>query len=358
MMDKNSKNMRRPLLGMTLEELKPVVEEAGLRPFAAKQIARWLYEKRVMTIDEMTDLSKSARDYLNGNYGVGRVAPKAEARSVDGTVKYLFATRGEGFDFLVGGKGGRDVEAVYIPDKERATLCVSSQAGCKMGCRFCMTGMQGFHGSLTAAGILNQIFSIPESESLTNLVFMGMGEPMDNVDEVIKAIDILTAKWGLAWSPKRITVSSIGKLDGLRRLLNETKVHVAISVHSPFAPEREGLMPVERAFPVRKVMAELSNYDFAHQRRLSAEYIMWKGVNDDFKHADALAALLKGQECRVNLIRFHAIPGFEHVTSDLRTMEAFRDRLNERGVTATIRASRGEDIEAACGMLSGKESEK
>lgn len=358
MMDKNSKNMRRPLLGMTLEELKPVVEEAGLRSFAAKQIARWLYEKRVMTIDEMTDLSKSAREYLNENYCVGRVAPKAEARSVDGTVKYLFATRGEGFDFLVGGKGGRDVEAVYIPDKERATLCVSSQAGCKMGCRFCMTGMQGFHGSLTAAGILNQIFSIPESESLTNLVFMGMGEPMDNVDEVIKAIDILTAKWGLAWSPKRITVSSIGKLDGLRRLLNETKVHVAISVHSPFAPEREGLMPVERAFPVRKVMAELSNYDFAHQRRLSAEYIMWKGVNDDFKHADALAALLKGQECRVNLIRFHAIPGFEHVTSDLRTMEAFRDRLNERGVTATIRASRGEDIEAACGMLSGKESEK
>ena len=358
MMDKNSKNMRRPLLGMTLEELKPVVEEAGLRPFAAKQIARWLYEKRVMTIDEMTDLSKSAREYLNENYCVGRVAPKAEARSVDGTVKYLFATRGEGFDFLVGGKGGRDVEAVYIPDKERATLCVSSQAGCKMGCRFCMTGMQGFHGSLTAAGILNQIFSIPESESLTNLVFMGMGEPMDNVDEVIKAIDILTAKWGLAWSPKRITVSSIGKLDGLRRLLNEAKVHVAMSVHSPFAPEREGLMPVERAFPVRKVMAELSNYDFAHQRRLSAEYIMWKGVNDDFKHADALAALLKGQECRVNLIRFHAIPGFEHVTSDLRTMEAFRDRLNERGVTATIRASRGEDIEAACGMLSGKESEK
>ena len=213
MMDKNSKNMRRPLLGMTLEELKPVVEEAGLRPFAAKQIARWLYEKRVMTIDEMTDLSKSAREYLIENYCVGRVAPKAEARSVDGTVKYLFATRGEGFDFLVGGKGGRDVEAVYIPDKERATLCVSSQAGCKMGCRFCMTGMQGFHGSLTAAGILNQIFSIPESESLTNLVFMGMGEPMDNVDEVIKAIDILTAKWGLAWSPKRITVSWKGRLE-------------------------------------------------------------------------------------------------------------------------------------------------
>lgn len=347
---------KRPLLGMTLDELKNVAEEAGLRPFAAKQMARWLYEKRVTSIDEMTDLSKTAREYLNGAYCIGRVEPKAAARSTDGTVKYLFATRGEGFDFLTGGKGGRDVEAVYIPDKERATLCVSSQAGCKMGCRFCMTGMQGFHGSLTAAGILNQIFSIPESESLTNLVFMGMGEPMDNISEVLKAIDILTAKWGLAWSPKRITVSSIGKLDGLRKLLDETKVHVAISVHSPFAGERQELMPVERAFPVRKVMAELKNYDFAHQRRLSAEYIMWRGVNDDFRHADALASLLKGTECRVNLIRFHAIPGFEHVTSDLRTMEAFRDRLNELGVTATIRASRGEDIEAACGMLSGRES--
>lgn len=347
---------KRPLLGMTLDELKTVAEEAGLRPFAAKQMARWLYEKRVTAIDEMTDLSKSAREYLNGAYCVGHVAPKAAARSTDGTVKYLFATRGEGFDFLTGGKGGRDVEAVYIPDKERATLCVSSQAGCKMGCRFCMTGMQGFHGSLTATGILNQIFSIPESEKLTNLVFMGMGEPMDNIDEVLKAIDILTAKWGLAWSPKRITVSSIGKLDGLRRLLDETKVHVAISVHSPFAPEREGLMPVERAFPVRKVIAELKKYDFAHQRRLSAEYIMWRGVNDDFRHADALAGLLRGTECRVNLIRFHAIPGFDHETSDLRAMEAFRDRLNELGVTATIRASRGEDIEAACGMLSGRES--
>lgn len=356
-MSNRNKDMRRPLLGMTLDELKPVVEEAGLRPFAAKQIARWLYEKRVTSIDEMTDLSKTAREYLNEHYCVGRVAPKDAARSVDGTVKYLFATRGDDFDFLVSGKGGRDVEAVYIPDKERATLCVSSQAGCKMGCRFCMTGMQGFHGSLTAAGILNQIFSIPESEKLTNLVFMGMGEPMDNVDEVLKAVEVLTAPWGLAWSPKRITVSSIGKTDGLRRLLNETKVHVAISVHSPFKAEREGLMPVEKAFPVAGVMAMMRDYDFAHQRRLSAEYIMWSGINDDMRHADALARLLKGVDCRVNLIRFHAIPGFEHGTASTESMERFRDRLNELGVTATIRTSRGEDIEAACGMLSGKGKE-
>ena len=223
-----------------------------------------------------------------------------------------------------------------------------------MGCRFCMTGQQGYHGDLSSAGIINQILSIPESETLTNIVFMGMGEPMDNVAEVLKAIEVLTAPWGLAWSPKRITVSSIGKMDGLRRLLDETKVHVAISVHAPFPSEREGIMPVERAFPMIKVMELMRKYDFAHQRRLSAEYIMWRGVNDDMRHAEALARLLKGVDCRVNLIRFHAIPGFEGQPSEQATMERFRDRLNAMGVTATIRASRGEDIEAACGMLSGE----
>ncbi len=337
--------MKLPLIGNTLEQLREIAAEAGLRPFAAKQIARWLYTARVTSIDEMTDISKTARAWLNNHYTVGREKPKAEARSTDGTVKYLFS-----------GVGGRDIESVYIPDRDRATLCVSSQAGCRMNCSFCMTGRQGFHGNLTAAAIINQILSIPESESLTNVVFMGMGEPLDNVDEVLRAIDILTAPWGLAWSPKRITVSSIGKLDTLRRLLDETRVHVAISVHSPFADERASLMPVQRAFPLVRVLDLLRGYDFAHQRRLSAEYIMWDGVNDDMRHADALARLLHGLDCRVNLIRFHAIPDFPHGTSSTPVMEAFRDRLNERGITATIRTSRGEDIAAACGMLSGEKS--
>ncbi|WP_285823184.1 23S rRNA (adenine(2503)-C(2))-methyltransferase RlmN [Duncaniella freteri] len=347
---------KRPLLGMTLPELEAVVKEAGLRPFAAKQMARRLYVGRAKNIDEMTELPKSARLWFAERYTIGRSVPKLESRSADGTVKYLFATRGEGVDYLTHGEGGRDVEAVYIPDKDRATLCVSSQAGCRMGCRFCMTGRQGYHGDLSSAGIINQILSIPESESLTNIVFMGMGEPMDNVAEVLKAVEVLTAPWGLAWSPRRITVSSIGKLDGLRRLLDETKVHVAISVHSPFPSEREGLMPVERAYPAYKVMEAMKKYDFAHQRRLSAEYIMWKGVNDDMRHAEALARLLRGVDCRVNLIRFHAIPGFDGEPSDKDVMERFRDRLNSLGVIATIRASRGEDIEAACGMLSGEKS--
>lgn len=337
----------KPLIGMTLDELGAVAAECGMPRFAARQMADWLYVKRVTDIDSMTNLSKTSRARLKeAGYSVGREKPIAESRSSDGTVKYLFR-----------GVGGRDIESVYIPDRDRATLCVSSQAGCRMNCRFCMTGRQGFHGNLTAAAIINQVLSIPESESLTNIVFMGMGEPMDNLGAVMKALAVLTEKWGLAWSPRRITVSSIGKLDTLRELLDQTQVHIAISVHSPFSSERADLMPVERAYPLLDVLKLLRRYDFAHQRRLSVEYIMWRGKNDDMRHADALARLLRGLHCRVNLIRFHAFDGFEGQPSSQATMEAFRDRLNALGVTATIRASRGEDIQAACGMLSGRESE-
>lgn len=332
-----------PLIGMTLDGLTAVAAECGMPRFAAKQMARWLYEKRVTDIDAMTDLSLRSRERLKESYCIGREAPKLRTVSVDGTAKYLFE-----------GVGGRDIEAVMIPDGDRATLCVSSQAGCKMNCRFCMTGRQGFHGNLSASAIINQVLSVDESARLTNLVFMGMGEPMDNAAAVEQAIEVLTAKWGLAWSPKRITVSSIGKLDTLRHLIEHTQVHIAISVHSPFSEEREGLMPVERAWPLTSVLDMLRNYDWAHQRRLSIEYIIWRGVNDDRRHADALCRLLRGMDVRVNLIRFHAIPDVDLRPASERTMVEFRERLNANGITATIRASRGEDIMAACGMLAGQ----
>ena len=338
-----AENNKKSLIGMTLLQLKDVVAELGMPGFSAGQIAKWLYEKRVTDIEEMTNLSKNNREKLAQKYCVGRYAPSNEMRSVDGTVKYLFTTA-----------DGPAVESVYIPDDDRATLCISSQKGCKMGCKFCMTGKQGFNGNLTAAEIVNQVLSIPESETLTNVVFMGMGEPMDNFDEVLKVLQVMTEKWGFAWSPKRITVSSIGKLDTLRRLLDETHVHVAISVHSPYHEERLGLMPVEKPYPIRDVMKCLRQYDFAHQRRLSVEYIMWSGLNDDDTHAQALVDLLAGSNSRVNLIRFHAIPGVNLKTTDEQRMVAFRDYLNKKGVIATIRRSRGEDIFAACGMLAGK----
>ncbi len=343
-----------PLLGMTLDKLRQTAVANGLPAFAGGQIAQWLYQKGAVSIDEMTNLSKKARTVLAERYCVGRELPVTSVRSADGTVKYLFP-----------GAGGRDVEAVYIPDRDRATLCVSSQAGCKMGCVFCMTGRQGFHGQLSAAAIINQILTVDalarqsggQENPLTNIVFMGMGEPLDNIDAVIDVIDILTAKWGLAWSPKRITVSTIGKIPELKRLIETTKVHIAVSVHSPVPARREKLMPVERAFHIRDVMTLLRGYDFAHQRRLSVEYIMWRGVNDSLQNADALARLIEGTSARVNLIRFHAIPGSDLRPASTEVMEAFRDRLNDLGVTATIRASRGEDIMAACGMLAGKQND-
>ena len=331
------------LLGLDLTGLEAVAAEAGLRRFAGRQMAAWLYARRATSIDAMTDLPKSARAWLADNgYTVGREAPIAEARSQDGTAKYLFS-----------GVGGRDIESVYIPDRDRATLCISSQAGCKMNCRFCMTGQGGWQGDLDAGAIINQVLSVPESASLTNIVFMGMGEPADNIDAVLRTIDILTAPWGLAWSPRRITVSTIGKQPGLSLLLDKTQVHIAVSLHSPFAEERLSIMPVQRAFPMADILATLRRYDFAHQRRLSIEYTMFEGLNDDTRHAEALARLLRGTDARVNLIRFHRTPGFEGRPSGRQTMERFRNTLNNAGITATIRASRGEDIMAACGMLAG-----
>lgn len=334
--------MKEKLLGKTPEELKAVVQAAGLPPFAGKQLAQWMYEKRAKSFDEMTNISKAGREKLAELFELGVEAPLGLAESSDGTKKYLFPAS----EFAV--------EAVMIPDDGRKTLCVSSQAGCKMGCKFCMTGRQGFHGNLTPAQILNQFISVDESAELTNAVFMGMGEPLDNTDNVLRAIEVLTAPWGFAWSPKRVTLSTIGVLPSLRRYLDESRCHLAISIHNPFPDERLELMPVQKAWPVAEVIRMLKEYDWTAQRRVSFEYTMFAGWNDDRRHADALARLLRDIECRVNLIRFHKIPDFPYECASPRAMEAFRDRLNSLGVTCTIRASRGEDILAACGMLAGK----
>lgn len=315
--------------------------------FAAKQIARRLYVNRATSIQQMTELSKQARSRLEQNYEVGIHAPLTEARSTDGTVKYLFP-----------GVGGRDIESVYIPDGDRATLCVSSQAGCKMNCSFCMTGRQGFHGNLTAADIMNQILAIPESETLTNLVFMGMGEPLDNIDNVLRALEILTAPWGFAWSPTRITVSTSGVTPALPRLLDRTKVHLAVSLHNPFSDERAEIMPVERAYPIAGVAELLRRYDFTHQRRVSFEYIVLSGLNDTPRHIRGLCRLLDGIKCRINLIRFHKIPGSPYFSPPDEELIRFRDTLTAKGIQTTIRASRGEDIQAACGLLSTREQQQ
>lgn len=338
---------KRTLLGLTLAELQALAKELGMPGFAAKQIAAWLYDKKVASIDEMTNLSLKHRELLKEAYEVGAEAPVDAMRSVDGTVKYLYRV-GE----------GHFVEAVYIPDGDRATLCVSSQVGCKMNCKFCMTGKQGFSAHLTAGQIINQINSLPERDRLTNVVMMGMGEPLDNLDEVLKALDIMTAPYGYAWSPKRVTLSTVGLRKGLRRFLEETDCHLAVSLHSPIPLQRRELMPAEKAFSIVEIVDLLRGYDFSKQRRLSFEYILFKGVNDSPLHARELVKLLRGLDCRVNLIRFHAIPGVDLSGCDMEVMTAFRDYLTSHGVFTTIRASRGEDIFAACGMLSTAKMEE
>lgn len=338
--------MKMALLGKTLDELTGIVAGLGMPKFTAKQIARWIYGRKVASIDDMTDLSLKNRERLKEEYTVGSSAPVHEMRSVDGTVKYLFRT-----------PDGNYIESVYIPDGERATLCVSSQVGCKMNCKFCMTGKQGFSGNLTVTQILNQLYSIPERDTLTNVVFMGMGEPFDNLDAVLQALAILTADYGYAWSPKRITVSTVGLKRGLERFLKESDCHLAVSMHSPFPAQRAELMPAEKAFSIRDIIEVLRGYDFSKQRRLSFEYIVFGGLNDSLVYAKELVKLVRGVDCRVNLIRFHAIPNVDLHGADMEKMTDFRDYLTQHGVFATIRASRGEDIFAACGMLSTAEQQ-
>ena len=337
--------MKQKLLGMTLAELKSAAQACGLKPFVGAQLADWLYAKRVRSWDRMVNISKAARETLAARYDLGISDPVGTAISSDGTKKYLFKVAENNF-----------VEAVMIPDEDRFTLCVSSQAGCKMGCTFCMTGRQGFHGQLDAADILNQFLSIDEASTLTNAVFMGMGEPLDNYDTVARVIEVLTAPWGFAWSPKRITLSTIGVLPALKRFLDEQRCHLAVSLHNPFPEERLEMMPAQRAWDIHTVLDLIREYDFTGQRRVSFEYTMFAGFNDDKRHADALIRLLRGLECRVNLIRFHKIPDFPYDCASDAAMEAFRDRLNNHQILCTIRSSRGEDILAACGMLAGQHS--
>lgn len=335
------------LIGSTLDEIVALVSACELPVYTSKQIAEWLYAKKIASLDEMTNLSKVARAKLNESYTIGLSAPEKVQASSDGTRKYLFRVKGERF-----------VEAVYIPENDRSTLCISTQVGCQMGCVFCMTGKQGFHGNLSAGEILNQILSLPERDSLTNYVFMGMGEPLANTGNLLKCLEIMTSPYGFGISPSRITVSTIGVIPGLEQIISKSRCHIAVSLHTPFEDERLQLMPSEKVFPIKRVVEVLRKSSIERQRRISFEYIMFKDFNDTARHVNGLTRLLNGLRCRINLIRFHPVPGVPYVSSDEETIQWFKQRLNEKGILTTIRASRGLDILAACGMLSTKHREQ
>lgn len=336
--------IKHTLLGKTKDELQQITSELGLPGFTATQIAEWIYKKGISDINDMSNLSKKARELLSEKYIIGKVDHTDVQVSADGTKKYLFETAKQNF-----------IEAAYIPEEKRNTLCISTQAGCKMGCLFCMTGKQGFQANLSPGEIINQLLNLPEREEVSNLVFMGMGEPFDNMDSLMKSLEILTATWGMAMSPKRITVSTIGIIPSMNRYIDESDCHLAVSLHSPFDEERKKLMPIENVYPLKEIFSLLKSYDFPRQRRVSFEYIMFKGVNDSRREVNELVRLMHGLKARINLIRFHPVPGTPLEGSDDQTINEFKDALNAKGVTTTIRASRGLDIAAACGLLSTKE---
>ena len=331
------------LFGKTLSELQEICTHFGLPSYSARQICEWLYRKDILNIDDMSNLSIKNRNILKENFTLGISPPSNVQESVDGIKKYLFPTKSNKF-----------IEAAYIPEANRATLCVSSQIGCKMGCLFCMTGKQGFQGNLAAGEILNQVKSLPESAKVTNLVYMGMGEPLDNIEEVLKSLEIFTSEWGFGMSPKRITVSTIGIIPSLESFINNSDCHLAISMHTPFDDERKKLMPVQNIYPIKEVIELVKQFDWTRQRRISIEYIMFKGINDTTLHVNQLVRLLNGLKCRINLIRFHPIPDTPLESTEINDILIFRDKLNAKGITATLRKSRGEDIYAACGLLSTK----
>lgn len=335
-----TENIKIPLLGKTLSELQEICHKLGFENFKAKQIAHWLYKKEIDSISQMTNLSKLQREKLQASFNLGISKPIDEQISRDGTRKYLFALAEE-----------NTIETVYIPEAKRHTVCVSSQCGCKRNCSFCFTGKIGFKQDIDAASIINQIRSIPQFNMITNIVFMGMGEPLDNLDEVLKSIEILTEKWGFAMSPKRITVSTIGILPQLQLLLEKQKCNIAVSVHSPFEKEREVLVPTQKQHKIKEIIRVIRNYPIESQRRVSFEYILFDNYNDSINHADALIKLLKGIRCRINLIQYHKIQDVFLKKSRSDNMYRFRERLTNKGIIATIRRSRGEDIFAACGML-------
>ncbi len=332
------------LYGKTLNELIAVTRHVRMPGYAAKQIADWLYKKEISSIDEMTNLSKRMRELLSVDYKLGLTDPVDVTESRDGTRKYLYNVLNDKY-----------IETTFIPNNDRATICVSTQAGCKMGCIFCMTGKQGFQGNLSSNEILNQFRSLPEFRNLTNIVYMGMGEPLDNIAEVLKSLEIMTSEWGYGWSPTRITVSTVGLKGTIREFLGKSRCHLAVSLHSPFDDERKKLMPIQGTNTINEVLDIIREFDFDSQRRVSFEYILFRGMNDTPAHIKELARILNGIKCRINIIRFHQIPGSEFESPDPAATIKFKEALNDKGILTTIRSSRGEDIGAACGLLSTSE---
>lgn len=335
------------LFGKNLSQITDICKRVKLGKGTAKELFKYIYRKGESDFYKMELLSDKARNILSDNFEISTTTFVDVQTSVDGTKKYLFKYDDNKF-----------VEAAYIPEADRATLCISCQMGCKMGCSFCFTAKQGFQCDLTVAQIINQLHSIPERNKVTNIVFMGMGEPFDNMENVFSAIDILSDHNGYSLAETRITVSTIGIIPGMKRLLEDTACKLAISLHNPIAEQRREIMPVEKVHSIENIKSYLQTLEKKDQQRVFFEYIVFSELNHSEQHADELGNLLSDLACKVNLIKYNTAPDSEFVSPTDSIIEEFQKKLINKGIVTTYRRSRGADIFAACGLLSTKSKVK
>jgi 23S rRNA (adenine2503-C2)-methyltransferase len=332
--------IRERLCGLTVDEIFRLIKSGGYNYAHAVSVADGIYKKCISDTYQIKGISKRLKDCLNDIAETGIYSPVSSEISADSTVKNLFIS-----------PEGKKFESVWMPDIKRKTVCVSTQSGCRMGCPFCATAKYGFHGNLSAGDIVNQVLSIPDTVKATHVVFMGMGEPMDNLENVLKACTILTAEWGMALSSRNITVSSVGITPGIIEFLNRSSCNLTISLYSPFRAERKKVIPVESVYPVHEILNIIKNFPVRKKRRFSVGYIMIKDVNDTGRHLEGLKKLLRESKIRVNLMPYHTMSGDSNVSSSEKRMLEFKHELIVSGISASVRKSRGQDISAACGLL-------
>ncbi len=337
-------SFRRDIRGLLIAEIEQIVAAAGEREFRARQVGKWLYRQQVESFAQMTNLPAALRAHLETDFAIGSADTELVARSADGTRKLLIRL-----------DDGEAIETVIIPANDRVTLCISSQAGCAMGCAFCATALMGLHRNLEAAEIVGQVIAaqreLGSGEELTNYVFMGMGEPLANYQRLRRAIAIMTAEWGMGISPRRITVSTVGLVPMMERLLNDTAVNLAVSLSATTDEQRERIAPINRRYPLALLIETCRRLPLARRRRITFEYVMLAGVNDSPADAARLAKLMAPLRAKVNLICFNPFEGAAFESSPRCAIEVFQAILHQGNLTATIRESRGRDIAAACGQL-------
>jgi 23S rRNA (adenine2503-C2)-methyltransferase len=334
---------------LNFKEFEAYLGEREQPAYRARQIRQWLYQKRAVSFSEMTNLSAKLRWRLEEDFSISRLDEVRRATSADGTVKFLFRLG-----------DGQNIESVLIPETKRLTLCISTQVGCGFGCKFCATAVLGLKRNLRASEIIDQVLeagrTLTGERRITHVVLMGMGEPLANYEQTVKALEAMTdSSWGIGISPRRVTLSTVGLVPQIERLMRETRVNLAVSLHAPNDALRNQLMPVNRKYSLQQLMDCCRSLPIPRRKRITFEYVLLRGVNDSADHAEQLCELLQGVRCKVNVIPFNPHPESVFRRPEDSEVERFQEVLSGHGVQVNVRRPRGDDIQAACGQLQGDE---